>query len=348
MKTRGRIWRRTLAAAAVLAALCSLAPLFPALARTPAQGARTIGFLQIDLTNPFHIDQGRGAVEGAQRAGFKLLDISAHGNVNEQIQEFDNLISQHVAAIMVNPIDVSTFGPSLDKAIKAHIPVLLLYSSSPKATMVSGFDEYQTGQLVGKYAIKLLTQRYGKPQGQVAVLQGLLGQGLNADRTGGFVDVMKKYSAIKVVSEEPTSWLPDKAAAAMQDWLVRYPQLALVYGLSDTLTVPAINVATRSAAGSKIIFTSVDGDPIGLTAIQQGKLSCTAMYAPIYAGYRFAEMAVKLAQHKPQPKVENLISFLVTKSNVNAAIKMENAQSSQIHTFDFDKTLAQLVAQYSH
>lgn len=346
MQRHGRLLRSIVAATAVLAAASSLAPMRPAFARPAAQASHTIGFLQIDLTNPFHIDQGRGAVEGAHRAGFKLLDISAHGSVNEQIQEFDNLVSQHVGAIMVNPIDVSTFGPSLDKARKAHIPVLVLYSSSPKASMVSGFDEYQTGRLVGTYAIKLLSARYGKPQGQVAVLQGLLGQGLNADRTGGFVDTMKKYSAISVVSEEPTSWLPDKAAAAMQDWLVRYPQLSLVYGLSDTLTVPAINVATRSPAGSKIIFTSVDGDPIGLTAIQQGKLSCTAMYAPIYAGYRFAEMAVHLARHTSQPKVENLISFLVTKDNVNAAIKMETAQSSQLHTFNFDRTLAQMVASY--
>ncbi|HVC79362.1 MAG TPA: sugar ABC transporter substrate-binding protein [Chloroflexota bacterium] len=311
-------------------------------------GMPTIGFLQIDLTNPFHIDQGRGAVEAGRRFGYNLLDISAHGSVNEQIQEFQTLINQHVAAIMVNPIDISAFGPSLDKARAAHIPVLVLYSGSPKATMNSGFDEFQTGQMVGKYSIQLLTKKYGKPQGQVAVLQGLLGQGLNADRTGGFTSVMAKYPGIKVVSQEPTDWLPDKAAAAMQDWLVRYPKLAMVYGLSDTLTVPAINVAARAQKAGGIIFTSVDGDPIGLTAIQQGKMACTAMYAPIYAGFRFGEMAVNLAKHKAEPKTENLNSFLVTPANVNAAAKAEAAMSNSIKTFGFDKTLAQLVANYSH
>ena len=65
MKTQGRIWRRMIAAGAVLAALCSLAPGHSALAGNRARSAGTIGFLQIDLTNPFHIDQGRGAVEGA-------------------------------------------------------------------------------------------------------------------------------------------------------------------------------------------------------------------------------------------------------------------------------------------
>jgi ABC-type sugar transport system substrate-binding protein len=335
------------AAVALITTLCSFAPQSRALAGHAAASPITIGFLQIDLTNPFHIDQGRGAVEAGRRLGAKVLDLSAHGNVNEQIQEFDNLVSQHVSAIMVNPIDISAFGPSLDKAKAAGIPTLVLYSSSPKATMNSGFDEYVTGQIVGKYAVKLLAKKYGKPQGQVAVLQGLLGQGLNADRTGGFVDTLKKYSGIQIVSEEPTSWLPDKAAAAMQDWLVRFPNLAMVYGLSDTLTVPAINVAVRANKASNIIFTSVDGDPIGITAIQQGKMACTAMYAPIYAGYRFAEMGYALATHKAEPKTQNLISYLVTPANVNAAARMESAMSTSIKTFDFDKSLAQLVKQYS-
>ena len=32
----------------------------------------------------------------------------------------------------------------------------------------------------------------------------------------------------------------------MQDWLVKYPDLALVYALSDTLAVPAVTVTDRA------------------------------------------------------------------------------------------------------
>jgi len=337
-----------LAVAASLLMLC-LAPR-PALAgtaaRSVAQKGMTIGFIQIDLTNPFHIDQARGATEAGRRYGFTVQNLSGHGSVNQQIQEFNNLVNQHAAAIMLLPIDVSAFGPALDRARRAGIPVLVLYSASPKATMSSGFDEYQTGALVGRYAVGLLAKKYGKPQGQVAVLQGILAQGLNRDRTGGFVDEMRKHAGITVVSQQGTDWLPDKAAAVMQDWLVRYPKLALVYGLSDTITVPAINVAARQNRVSPIMFTSVDGDPIGLTAIQQGKLQCTAVYAPIYAGFHFGEMAYNLVKGKPHPAVDNLRSFLITPANVGAGIKMENAMSANIKTFNFDQGLDQLIKQY--
>ncbi len=300
-------YRHSRAAVAALVAVAAL--LLPSLAprvalahaaRTVAAAGMTVGFIQIDLTNPFHIDQARGATEAGRRYGFTVQNLSGHGSVNQQLQEFNNLIDQHVAAIMLLPIDVTAFGPALDRARRAGIPVLVLYSASPKATMSSGFDERETGALVARYAVGLLTKKYGKAQGQVAILQGIVAQGLNKDRTGGFVDEMRQHAGVTIVSQQGTDWLPDKAAAVMQDWLVRYPNLALVYGLSDTITVPAINVAARENRVGPIMFTSVDGDPIGLTAIQQGKLQCTAVYAPIYAGFRFGEMAYNLAKGKPR------------------------------------------------
>ena len=43
-----------------------------------------------------------------------------------------------------------------------------------------------------------MTEKYGEPRGKVANLQGLLGQGLNEDRSGGFTDVMLQNGAKKV------------------------------------------------------------------------------------------------------------------------------------------------------
>jgi len=314
---------------------------------TSAAKKVTIAFIQQGLTNPFWIDQARGASEAARRLGITVENISGNVKIADQVQRMNDAINQHVDGIEIIPIDPMSIVPALIRAEKAHIPTLVLYSDAPHATYISGFDEYQSGRLVGQYAAQLLKQKYGTVHGQIAVLKGQLGQTLDKTRTGGFTDVLKQYPGIKIVDEEPTDWTSDKAVAIMQDWLVKYPNLTLVYGLSDTITVPAIDVARRSPQGKTILFASIDGDPIGITAIKQGTLSCTALYGPIYAGYNFTALAYKMVTHVSMPHYDYLTGALITTKNVGAALRMENDMSTHIRTFNFSQTLARALASYT-
>jgi ABC-type sugar transport system substrate-binding protein len=309
----------------------------------------TIAFIQIGISaNPFWADQARGATEAGRRLGINVRNISGNQKIADQVQRMNEAIDQHVDAIEIIPLDPKSIEPALIRARRAHIPVLVLYSVAKDATMISGFDDYHSGQIVGQYTAQVLQKKYGSVKGKVAVLRGALGQTLDSLRTNGFVNVLKKSSGIQVVSEQPTDWTADKAVSIMQDWLVKYPDLTVVYGLSDTITVPALNVALRNPNGKNILFASIDGDPIGLTAIKNGQMLATALYGPIYAGFRFTEMAYHLAKHQAMPRVRYLNSALVTQSNINAALAMENAMSNHIHTFNFDQGLTAALKQYSH
>jgi ribose transport system substrate-binding protein len=315
-------------------------------------GQKTIAWIQIGANNPFWSDENKGAAEAARRNGFKFRALSGNNSADTQASELKQLVNQHVDAILLTALDIKAMAPALQYA-KAHkVPVLSLYSTSDIANASSGFDETQVGHDVGTYAINMLKKRYGSPKGQVAVLQGALGQTLNAQRSGGFTDVMKQYPGIKVVAQQPTDWLADKASSTMQDWLVKYPSLSMVYGLSDTITVPAINVASRQnkVCGAKpssncIQFSSVDGDPIGITAIQKGQLGVTDLYAPIWAGYQFAMIGKKLADGQTVPS-KMLTAYLVTPDNAGCVARMQDAMAKKIKTFPFDGTLDQVASKY--
>src|SRR6476646_838799 len=145
-----------------------------------------IGLVQIDLSNPFHLGEVDGAKDAARRAGFELIGTSGEGDVNTQIQAVENLINQGVDAISVNFIDAGAFGPTMAKAKAAGVPIICLHSKPEGCAATLGFDERYTGKIVGEYAAELLKKRYnGEVKGEVANLQGLLGQGLNTDRSGG-------------------------------------------------------------------------------------------------------------------------------------------------------------------
>jgi Periplasmic binding protein domain len=248
---------------------------------------------------------------------------------------------------MVNALDPSTLAPAIKYSLSKGVPVLSLYSSIPQATASVLFDEDRTGQLAAKEAAGFLKQRYGKLTGTIAVLGGVQGQPTSDNRAGGFTDYVKTHMpGVKVVAFQPTNWEASGASSAMEDWLTKYPNLSMVYGLSDTLTVPAAEIAQRqnrlclnqpgknwTSNPSCIIFVSVDG--FFLNDDVNGTLFSDEMYSPQWSGYVMAEDAARIVDHKSYTKTELLDSMLVTNANAGCALKMQNSMASHTSTFDF-------------
>jgi ABC-type sugar transport system substrate-binding protein len=306
-----------------------------------------IGLVQIDLSNPFHLGEVEGAKEAARRAGFQLIVTSGEGDVNKQIQAVENLINQGVDAISVNFIDAGAFGPTMAKAKAAGVPIICLHSKPQGCAATLGFDERYTGKIVGEYSAELLKAKYkGEVKGKVANLQGLLGQGLNTDRSGGFTDVMAKYPGVKVVAQEPTSWDPTKAVSITENWMTAYPDLDLIYGNSDSLTVPAATVVERAGKKDQILMVSVDGTQPGLEAVRDGVLKSTVLLAPQYSGFWKAYFPYLVATKK-NDKTDILIQgVLVTKDNVGPAMKLAEDQVKKMQSFPFEKPLKDIVETY--
>lgn len=312
-----------------------------------SSGQLQIGLVQIDLSHPFHLGEVEGAKEAARRHGFELLVTSGEGDVNKQIQAFENLINQGVDAIAVNFIDIDAFGPALERASQAGIPVVGLHSSNQNLVTMVGFDEWYTGRQVGEYAVSILMDHEDWDSGvEVANLQGLLGQGLNQARSGGFVEIMEKYpDNIDVVALEPTGWQPERAVSIMENWLVAYPELDLVYGNSDGLTVPAAETAL-AAGRSDIIFVSVDGSDFALEAVKAGTLASTFLYAPEYAGYWKAWIPFRAAMGEELPDEMLIKGTLVNGDNVDAILELARDQKDNMSDFPFETPLPEIIGQY--
>jgi ABC-type sugar transport system substrate-binding protein len=306
-----------------------------------------IGLVQIDLSNPFHLGEVEGAKEAARRNGFDLIVTSGEGDVNKQIQAVENLINQGVDAISVNFIDAGAFGPTMAKAKAAGIPIICLHSKPEGCAATLGFDERYTGKIVGEYAAELLKQRYnGEVKGKVANLQGLLGQGLNTDRSGGFTDVMAQYPGVTVVAQEPTSWDPTKAVSITENWMTAYPDLDLIYGNSDSLTVPAATVVDRAGKKDQVMLVSVDGTEAGLEAVRDGVMKSTVLLAPQYSGFWKAYFPYLVATKKNTTSDILIQGVLVTSDNVKPAMQLADDLVKKIQTFPYEKSLKEIVEGY--
>lgn len=330
----------------LLATMAVVIVMFSSISVASAESNITVGLVQIDLSHPFHIAEVEGAKEAARRLGVDLKVVSGEGNLNKQIEVFENLVQQKVSAIAVNTIDGKAFAPAFEKAKAAGIPVISLHDNLPGAAAMVGYDEIATGKAIAEFTVQLLTKRYGEPKGEVALLQGMLGSGANIFRTEGFVNEMEKYSNIKIVAMTPTDWDPKKAIDTTENYLVAYPNLDVIYGLSDGLTVPAANVVKSAGKTNQVMLVSVDGSDFALQAVKNGQLKCTFLLGDVYTGFQYVLWASRAAKGEPVPGEILIKGAVVTNDNVDAVMRLVKDMKEDTKNFAFEKSLPELIDNY--
>jgi ribose transport system substrate-binding protein len=317
---------------------------------SPPSGELEIVWVEQGAGNPYWDAQHAAAEEAANRLGFSFRVVSGDLDPAVQASVVQQTVDQGPDAIMVNAIDPSAVARAYQYAADNGVPIVNLYGLDEGATASITFDEIRTGEMMGAHALSLLEARYGEPTGEVAVLHGILGQPASDLRAQGFIDFMESND-IEIVDVQPTNWQADEASATMENWLTRYPDLSLVYSLSDTLTVPAMNIAERqdglcrndvdpAELGDCVMFVSVDG--IFTNEVVDGRMFATAPYSPEWSGFKFAELAFAVASGA-EFEPENVInSMLVTPENAECVVEMTTAMTDDLTNFPFEGTLQEI------
>ena len=131
----------------------------------------------------------------------KVIAISKNGGPTEQIQDLQNLISQGVNAIIVNPSDREKLNPVIQQATQKKIVVVAVDQAVSEPTAyVATNDQVAYGRLGAQW----LADKLGG-KGNVLYMRGIDGVPADSDRDKGFQEVMAKNPDIKV-KEVFTGW----------------------------------------------------------------------------------------------------------------------------------------------
>jgi ABC-type sugar transport system substrate-binding protein len=321
----------------------------PALAQDEAKPE--IVWLEQGAGNPYWDAQHQAAQAAGDDLGFSFRAVSGNQDAAQQAATLTQLVDQKPAAIMLNAINPEATEPGVLYAKEQGVPLINLYSIDPNATANVTFDDRKEGEIAAKNALKLLEERNGTPTGTIAVLHGQLGQPASDDRAAGFIDFMEQQDGVEIVAVQETKWDGANATAAMQDWLVRFPELDMVYALSDTLARPAIGAAENDGRVCTpeadwttnpgcVIFVAVDG--FFVEDVPGGTLYATQLYSPQWSGYKFAEIAWDAAQGG-QPAAETYLdALLVTPENGECVAEMQAEMAADPASFPFEGSLADI------
>ena len=185
-----------------IAALATLVG-FSALVSSPAMAKSDEIAVIVKTANAnFWQNVNKGAIEGGKAIGGQY-NISFQGPqaetaIDEQVNMVNNAVNRGVAGIVLAASDPDALVPAVKAANERGIPVVLIDSG-----INSDGKYYQSflatdNRAAGKLAAEKLLEKNGT-KGKVAVMSFTPGAASAIERTGGFVDEIKKHSDIAMV-----------------------------------------------------------------------------------------------------------------------------------------------------
>lgn len=243
-----------------------------------------VAFSQCNNAEPYRAAQNQLMEKLFREKGdVQLVIADGQQDNSKQIAQIETFIRQKPDLLIVAPNERAPLTEVMGRAMAAGIPVICLERdiTQPNYTTFIGADNLAIGKMAGQFIVDSLNHKYGKPQGKVVEIRGLLGVEAEMERYNGAHDVLKAYPGIRVVHEAVADWLQSNARERMQEILRAQPEIDLVYGHNDPMAVGAYLAARDLGREKQMIFIGVDGlggQAGGIKKVSDGILAATFYY----------------------------------------------------------------------
>ena len=246
---------------------------------------------------------------------YKNVDVvfaSADNNGQRQARQIDSLVKTKVDLLVVAPSDVKTVAPAIERAYRAGIPVILYdrMIESTHYTAYIGTDNVAIGKEVADYLAHQLQGR-----GTVVEITGERGSTPVADRHRGFMQGMKAFPQIQVVTLEG-DWNLAGAKKLMRQYMDAGKPVDAVFGHNDAEAWGAQQAAKEKNREKQMLFVGIDGLPgenQGVDLVDKGVMTASYIYPT--KGEAIVPLAMNILQGKPYKRMNYFQSALVTAEN---------------------------------
>lgn len=246
--------------------------------------ADKIGYTCMDGTNPFFVALEGSIREVVEANGDELISLDPQNSNEKQLNLIEDLISQGIVAIFVNPVDRDGITPALDALQAAGIPMFGFdteVTDMDKLVTYAGSDNYNAGYVCGVDLVEKCPDG-----GPIIVLDSPTMQSV-VDRTNGFLDAIDGHG-FEVVAQIDCMGNQEQGNLNGTDALTAHPDAVAIFGGNDPTALGA--QAAAEAAQSSALIYGVDGSPDIKALIAEGKVTGTGAQSPMTIGKTIAEL----------------------------------------------------------
>lgn len=265
----------------------------------------TLGFIQLDLTNPYFATWNSAMAEAASFYGVKYVYGDEDDNDANILNDFNTLKLEGLSVIGAQ----HSTQPLLQAAQSANIPLLGLDSTAIPGLKTMGIPNTQAGRESGRVLVPTLKQDLNTTWKHKQVYYiGLSSAGCAPcqQRVEGALSVLK--TVVKLPASHVKIFEDASATQTQTDvgaYFTAHPGANarfIIVGLNDEWAVAAMQAAVTAHRTADAIGDTAGCDNVGLAALKNSKykgmnLGCVN-YNPYSEAWNWVEGAIATALHK--------------------------------------------------
>ena len=258
--------------------------------------------------------------------------MDAELNVQTQVSNIQQMVAEHMNGIIVFPLAPDTLNPVLNQAKQAGIKVLgynAVIQPPAKGASIAPYDanfdqgeDYQGANLLAQYISQQI-----KKQGNV------LGIGIGAP-VPSLQFMMQQYQADLKSTAGSVQWLETASNAtddiaggqkAAQEAVTKYQgKINAVMAYNDDSAIGAA-IAFKDAGVKDPVIVGMNGDPQGVSAVEDGQMSAMIDIVPWREALIGAAMIDRLLTGKSVPNWVATPVDMYTKANIGQRLDWNKA-----------------------
>jgi ribose transport system substrate-binding protein len=291
--------------------------------RVPAADQKpTIPIIVKDTTSFFW----QIVLSGARKAGRELnvnvpeLGAQSESDINGQISILENAVSGKPAAIVIAPTQFAALGKPIDEAAKKVIIVGIDSPADSKAfTSFLTTDNVQAGRVAADGLAAAITAKYGKPEGDVALITSIPGVGSLDARAKGFKEQLQaKYPGLKLIADKYADGMATTGLNMMTDLITANPNLRGAFTSNLIMTQGAGQAIAENKVADKIMLIGFDSDDKTVKLLADGNVQALVVQDPFRMGYEGIKTALAASKGEKVPKDVDTGVNLITKENMTS------------------------------
>ena len=289
----------------------------------PKGDPATVAVIPKGTTHEFWKSVHAGALKAARELG---VEVIWKGPLKEddreaQIAVVEDFISRRVSGIVLAPLDDAALRLPVASAVRAGIPVVIIDSDLKGKDFTSfvATDNRLGGLLAGRHLAKLLGEK-----GRVVMLRYQEGSASTMNREQGFLDAMKEFPDICVVSANQyggaTTETAYKAGENLLAPLKTKDGGLTIQGIfcpNESSTFGMLRALQDGGLAGKVYFVGFDSSTKLVEALRKGEIDGLVLQNPMRMGYLGVRTMVEHLRGQPVEKRVDTGVTLVTRQNAD-------------------------------
>src|SRR5208337_2950534 len=262
---------------------------------------------------------------GARKAGKDLnvnvpeLGAQSESDINGQISILENAVSEKPAAIVISPTQKAALGKPIDEAAKKIIIIGIDSAADSNAfTSFLTTDNVQGGRIAADGLADAIKAKYGKAEGDVALITAIPGVGSLDERAKGFKEeIAAKYPGLKLVADKVAD------GQATTGLLTANPNLRGVFASNLIMAQGAGQAIAENKVADKIKLVGFDSDDKLIKLLTDGTIVALVVQDPYRMGYDGIKTALAASKGAKVAANVDTGANLITKENMNTPRSQE-------------------------